>query len=810
MASQLQSCFRLASLSGISNFNGQLIGCLGCSTNQLKISNSYICRKTPNFQIQNLHSWSDPNSHAFRGTRKIQTTDGRRMAYAFRSQLKNGRRIVVKLGSAVITRDDECGLALGRLASIVEQVSQLQNEGREMLIISSGAVAFGKHKLTHEMLMSMSMRQTLSPKDPIREQINFKGQSPIDSKAAAAAGQSGLMSLYEAMFGQFGIKVAQVLITRPDLENDETRANLKSTVKELIALNIIPIINTNDAVFSPSTPDKDESGIISVKDNDSLAARLSVEVNADIMILMSNVNGIYTKPPDEDGARLLQTFSKESNNGIIFGMKSSIGLGGMESKVQSATWALEHGVSAIICNGLEANAITNIVKGKRIGTFFTDAKNIGTPVETLAINARCGSRKLQELSSSDRSAVINNIADSLVNRQGEILKANKRDLIEAESNGLDKPMLSRLTLTPLKLETLADGLRQIAETSSDHLNRVLRRTKLAEGMELKQVTVPIGVLLVIFESRPDCLPQVVALSISTGNGLLLKGGKEAMYSNRCLHGLIEESLEKYGVESCVQLISTREDVGDLLQLEDSIDLVIPRGSSELVRMIQEQSKGIPVLGHSEGVCHVYIDKDSDPQMALDIVQDSKCDYPAACNALETVLLHKNLVGTYFFVDLCNMLKGQGVKINAGPKLSQMLTFGPPPAKSLKTEYSSLECAIEVVEDVDGAIDHILSYGSSHTDVICTDNESTANTFLNKVDSACVFHNSSTRFSDGYRFGLGAEVGISTGRIHARGPVGVEGLLTTKWILNGNGNTVTQFSKGENFFVHQSLPCNAAS
>ncbi|XP_054167264.1 delta-1-pyrroline-5-carboxylate synthase-like isoform X2 [Oppia nitens] len=721
-----------------------------------------------------------------------------RRAFETRDDLKNAQRIVVKLGSAVITREDECGLALGRLASIVEQVSQLHNEGKDVLMVTSGAVAFGKQRLGAEMRMSMSMRETLSPKEL------FKLANP-EPRAAAAVGQSGLMALYDAMFTQYGVHIAQVLVTKPDFYNPISRHNLRSTVLELLNLNIIPIINTNDAVVSPAMADSDLAGVISIQDNDSLAAHLAVEANADSLILMSDVNGIYTLPPDQEGARLLHTFVSSNQESITFGNKSRVGLGGMESKVKSATWALERGVSVIICNGMEDQAITRIMSGKRVGTFFTQYQEKVVSVQTLAANARKGSRVLQALTPAERSDVIVRLANLLQTKKDEIMLANAQDLRAAEASGLSKHMISRLTLTPEKLKDLSEGLLQIADQSHDALGQCLRHTLIADGIHLKQVTVPLGVLLVIFESRPDCLPQIAALSIATGNALLAKGGKEATHTNTYLYNLIKEALSNYeSAENAIGLVSNREDVSELLQFDNYIDLVIPRGSNELVRSIQAQSKSIPVLGHSEGICHVYVDINADRSKALKIVLDSKCNYPSACNAMETLLLHKSLLDTDFFAQLCNELKENGVDIYAGPRLSKKLTFGPQPAKSLRTEYGSLACTIEIVDDVNDAIEHINTYGSGHTDTIVTEDNISSHYFQKTVDSACVFHNISTRFADGYRFGLGAEVGISTGRIHARGPVGMQGLLTTKWVINGSGNTVSEFSSGDNHYKHEAL------
>lgn len=727
-----------------------------------------------------------------------------RSAFKDRSQLKHARRIVVKLGSAVITRQEGNGLALGRLASIVEQCAELQNEGREMLMVTSGAVAFGKQKMAQELLMSLSMRETLSTsKDNLR---GGEVKHLLASRASAAVGQSGLMSLYEAMFAQYGVKVAQILITKPDFYNSETRRNLISTINELIALNIMPIINTNDAVSPPPDVEEEIGKKIDIRDNDSLAARLAAEIETDLMILMTNVNGIYNKPPSEDGARLIDNFTPSMMADLEFGEKSNVGTGGMDSKVKAANWAIDRGTSVVICNGMKESAIRDVLYGRKVGTFFSKSHDNELEVEVLAKNARKGSRILQSLTPKERCSVIETLAGLLKTRQAKIIEENSKDLEEAHKAKISPALISRLALTSSKLSSLATGLEQIAHASQDMIGRTLSKTLIAEGIELKQVTVPIGVLLVIFESRPDCLPQVAALSIATGNGLLLKGGKEAVHSNKVLMDLVRESLATVGAAGAVSLVTKRDDISDLLKLEDDIDLVIPRGSSELVRTINEQSQSIPVLGHAEGICHVYVDKDCSIEKAIKIVRDAKCDYPSACNAMETLLIHEDVFhDTSFFTAICKTLQKEGVTINAGPVLSELLTFGPPLAKSFKMEYSDLECAIEVVKDMGSAIDHIHKYGSSHTDVIVTENKETADHFLKSVDSACVFHNVSSRFADGFRLGLGAEVGISTARIHARGPVGMEGLLTTKWLLQGDYAIASDFTDGKRSFIHKKLP-----
>ncbi|XP_044194141.1 delta-1-pyrroline-5-carboxylate synthase isoform X2 [Thunnus albacares] len=740
----------------------------------------------------------------------LQAPQGRAhgSSFAHRGELRQAKRIVVKLGSAVVTRGDECGLALGRLASIVEQVAMLQNQGREMMIVTSGAVAFGKQRLRHEILLSQSVRQALHSG---QNQLKDMSLPVLEARACAAAGQSGLMALYEAMFTQYSTCTAQVLVTNLDFHDDQKRQNLNSTLQELLRMNIVPIINTNDAVVPPPEPNSDLQGVISIKDNDSLAARLAVEMKADLLIALSDVEGLYNSPPGTDDAKLIDIFYPGDQQSITYGTKSRVGIGGMEAKVKAALWALQGGTSVVIANGthpkVTGQVITDIVEGKKVGTFFSEIKPAGPTVEQQTEMARSTGRTLASLHPDQRSEIICHLAELLTERKEEILAANKMDMDLAVNAGhLPPAMLKRLSLSPAKLNSLAIGLRQIAVAAQDSVGRVLRRTRVAHNLELEQITVPIGVLLVIFEARPDCLPQVSALAIASGNALLLKGGKEAANTNRVLHQLAQEALSMHGVKEAIQLVSTREEVEDLCRLDKMIDLIIPRGSSQLVRDIQRAAKGIPVLGHSEGICHVYVDVDASVDKVIKIVRDSKCDYPAACNAMETLLIHRDILRTPLFDQIIDMLRNERVKIHAGPRFVSYLTFSPSEAKSLRTEYGDLECCVEVVDSMQEAVDHIHKYGSSHTDVIITENEDTAEQFLQQLDSACVFRNASSRFADGYRFGLGAEVGISTARIHARGPVGLEGLLTTKWVLRGDGHTAADFSEnGTMKYLHENLP-----
>eukprot|EP00090_Calanus_glacialis_P002809 TRINITY_DN1207_c0_g1_i1.p1 TRINITY_DN1207_c0_g1~~TRINITY_DN1207_c0_g1_i1.p1 ORF type:complete len:839 (+),score=297.34 TRINITY_DN1207_c0_g1_i1:293-2809(+) len=757
-----------------------------------------------------LYSSGNPGSMQQRGLQGASLSSAlvqmnsfdRRSAFMTRSELKKAKRVVIKLGSAVVTRADGQGLALGRLAAIIEQVAEIQNSGADCIMVTSGAVAFGKQKLSQELLMSMSMRETLSSVDRTSE-LKSIAQHEL-KRPNAAVGQSGLMALYEAMFRNYGIIVGQVLVTKQDFINDDTREQLFNTIRELMALNIIPIINTNDAV-SPPPQETVMQGTLNITDNDSLASRVAVDINADLAILMSDVDGIFDRPPKDDGAQLLHYFNPKNTNNIKFGEKSNFGTGGMESKVMSAGFALDHGCSVIICNGMKYNTIRSIMAGENIGTMFSPLEIEGTSVSVLAKNARSGSRKLSSLAPEDRAEIIRHLANSLLSNEKDIMEANEKDLNAAKARGVTGPMFDRLALSRSKLESLCTGLMQIADSSYDNVGKVVRRTKISDTLEVVQKTVPIGVLMVIFESRPDALPQVASLAIASANGLLMKGGKEAFNSNKILIRIVKEALGRYGCSDAISLVSGRDEVADLLKLDQYIDLIIPRGSNEMVKSIKERSKSIPVLGHADGICHTYLDEACDPEKAVKIVVDAKTDYPAACNAMETLLVHESLLTNEVFYLVCAALKKANVEIFSGPRLSEHLTFGPPKAEKMSFEYGGLACTIEIVSDMEEAIEHIHKYGSGHTDVIVTEDKETAEKFISSVDSACVFHNVSSRFADGFRLGLGAEVGISTGRIHARGPVGVEGLLTTKWELRGDNDTAAEYAKGEKLFDHKQLP-----
>ncbi|KAL1330814.1 delta-1-pyrroline-5-carboxylate synthase isoform X1 [Arachis ipaensis] len=710
-----------------------------------------------------------------------------------RAFVKNIKRVVVKVGTAVVTRSDG-RLALGRLGSLCEQLKELNTQGYEVILVTSGAVGLGRQRLRYRRLANSSFADLQKP------------QGEFDGKACAAVGQSSLMALYDTMFSQLDVTSSQLLVNDGFFRDSGFRKQLSDTVNSLLDLRVIPIFNENDAVSTRKAPYEDSSGIF--WDNDSLAGLLALELKADLLVLLSDVEGLYSGPPSDPKSKLIHTYVKEKHQGeITFGDKSRLGRGGMTAKVNAAVCAAYAGTPVIITSGYATNNIIRVLQGERIGTVFHKDAHLWSSIKEvsardMAVAARESSRRLQVLNSEERRKILLAVADALEKNEGMIRVENEADVAAAEAAGYERSLISRLTLKPEKISTLVRSVRMLADME-EPIGQILKRTELADKLILEKISCPLGVLLVIFESRPDALVQIAALAIRSGNGLLLKGGKEARRSNAVLHKVITSVMPETVSDKLIGLVTSREEIPDLLKLDDVIDLVVPRGSNKLVSQIKESTK-IPVLGHADGICHVYVDKSADINMAKQIVRDAKTDYPAACNAMETLLVHKDLINNGGLDELVFELRREGVQLYGGPTASALLNIVE--TSSFHHEYSSLACTVEIVDDVYAAIEHIHQHGSAHTECIVTEDCKVAETFLRQVDSAAVFHNASTRFCDGARFGLGAEVGISTSRIHARGPVGVEGLLTNRWILRGNGQVVDG-DRGMNY-THKELPLKA--
>ncbi len=415
--------------------------------------------------------------------------------------------------------------------------------------------------------------------------------------------------------------------------------------------------------------------------------------------------------------------------------------------------------------------------------------------------AREASWRMAAVETEAKNRALENAARALTGNVDAILEENRRDLEAARKGRLKDSLAKRLALSAEKVAQLAAGVREVARLP-DPVGRRLLARELDEGLRLVQVTVPIGVIGVIFESRPDALVQIASLCLKSGNAVILKGGSEALHSNRILFRLLAEAVEETDarLRGGLQMVETRQDIRELLALHGLIDLMIPRGSNQLVRSIQESTR-IPVLGHSEGVCHLYVDRAAELPMAVELAWDAKCQYPAVCNAVETLLVHRE-IAPRFLPRMAERLAG--VELRGDAATRALIPAAEASEEDWRTEYNDLILSVRVVESLEQAIEHINTYGSHHTDAIVTSDDSAAQRFLSGVDSASVMWNASTRFADGYRYGMGAEVGISTGRIHARGPVGLEGLTTCKFLLLGRGQGVADYVEGRRKFTHRDL------
>ena len=423
-------------------------------------------------------------------------------------------------------------------------------------------------------------------------------------------------------------------------------------------------------------------------------------------------------------------------------------------------------------------------EGKRAADRSTEAK-----VEA----ANSAALQLAQVEDADRSATLHEMADAILANSDEILAANEKDVEAAEeklaAGEYTQALVDRLKLSASKLEDIAEMVRSVAG-QDDPLGDTQVARELDEDLELYQVSVPIGVVGTIFESRPDALVQIAALCLKSGNAVILKGGSEASHSNRVLYEIIHEATAKIP-DGWAQLIEAREDVDRILEMDESIDLVMPRGSSAFVQYIQDNT-AIPVLGHTEGVCHVFVDREADLEMATEIAYDAKVQYPAVCNAVETLLVHE-AVAEEFLPAVAERYREAGVELRGDETARSIVEMDAATESDWSSEYGDLVLSVRVVDSLEAAIDHVNDYGSKHTESIVTEDAGRASTFMRSIDSASVFHNASTRFSDGYRFGLGAEVGISTGKTHARGPVGLEGLTTYKYHLEGSGQIVGTYA-----------------
>jgi glutamate-5-semialdehyde dehydrogenase len=431
---------------------------------------------------------------------------------------------------------------------------------------------------------------------------------------------------------------------------------------------------------------------------------------------------------------------------------------------------------------------------------------VASSIESLSLieiaqQTRAAALKLAVLSTAERNSALEAVAKALEVATPAIIAANEADLRAAESEHLAPALYSRLKLGESKLQEAIAGVRDVAKLPDPiGVNQIHR--ELDAGLILRRVTCPLGVLGIIFEARPEALIQITSLAIKSGNGVILKGGKEAINSCQVLTQVITQALAGTKVDSAaVQLLTTREEIKQLLELDQYVDLIIPRGSNSFVRYVQDHTR-IPVLGHADGICHLYLDQAADLAKSIRIAVDAKTHYPSACNAIETLLVHQD-IAQEFLPQIAKALQAEGVELRGDEATRKIIPAIPAQEHDWHTEYSDLILAIKMVDSLETAIAHINQYGSKHTDAIVTEDSQAAELFQNQVDAAGVYHNCSTRFADGFRYGFGAEVGISTQQMPPRGPVGLEGLVTYKYKVTGDGHIAATYTgKDAKAYTHR--------
>ena len=419
-----------------------------------------------------------------------------------------------------------------------------------------------------------------------------------------------------------------------------------------------------------------------------------------------------------------------------------------------------------------------------------------------ASDAKKASLRIAALPDNIRKNALIAIAEELQSRKNAIFEANQKDLNKAEEDKLEKPLLKRLAFNEAKLNETVSGLYSLADMP-DPLGKVLLSRELDEGLNLYRVSVPIGVTAIIFESRPDALVQISALCLKSANAVLLKGGSEARHTNRILFEIIRNASAECGMPTeWIALMETRDDVANILSLDKYVDLIIPRGSNSFVKHIMDNSN-IPVLGHADGICHVFVDESADIEKSIPVCVDAKTQYVAVCNAMETLLVHQN-IAEKFLPKLKESMDKKNVRLLGCSQTKKYISIEKASDADWDTEYLDYVLSIKTVNNISEAINHINTHSSGHTDVILTNDMKNADFFISSVDSAGVYVNASSRFADGYVYGFGAEVGISTSKIHARGPVGIEGLMTYKYVLKGNYHYIKPYKSGDKEFTHKDL------
>lgn len=761
-----------------------------------------------------------------------------------REVLRSARRVLIKVGTSIVANNDGSP-SLTRLGAISEQISELIHYGKQVIFVSSGAVGMGKRLLRRQMRKNMTfndlhygvkgfhdncMSTNTSFSSLLKSSRSTKSNEDRKKQydlACAAAGQFEMMSFYSSLFGQCEISASQILVTQEDFQDDFRLQNLSYTIERLLGLGILPIINENDAVSANTGYTTDDI----FSDNDSLAAICARSFDVEVVLLLTDVDGVYNRPPTTKGARMLKFFRQNEN--VTVGKKSVQGRGGMGSKIDAAIDAVKPGAlctACIVASGTDLNSIRSILgpfydskfgppKGTLFATPATDLwdqclrdvmveetlyeNSASTEIKLMSISARNEAQKIMTFPYCMRQIILNAIADAIILNKDLLIKANSSDLEMAAGSNVSAYDIRRLKFTNKKLMALVDDIRHISRLS-DPLGVLKTKRDLSDGLELSQVTVPIGLVMVIYQFQMESIPKILALALASGNGVILKGEYMALQSIIVFHRIIGDVIEtssqgKIGRE-IISLASGGMRMTDILAL-DNVDLVIPQGDNTLVSFIKANTR-IPVLGNTDCISHVYIAPTATVDAAIKISVDSKTHSQLLESTIDTLLLHEGTLKNGVAMKTMMNLRLAGIRCFGGPD-AMRAGLCDLSAVEMKDQRKDLICIIQLVKNIDEAIDWIHKYGSGHTEVIvCGENDPFGEYFLKRVDSSCVFKNVSTRFANGYRFGFGAgEVAFSTNRIHSRGPVGIDGLLSTKWQLRSKSfHYITEYENNEIFRI----------
>ncbi len=669
-------------------------------------------------------------------------------------------RVVVKIGTNVLVSASG-RLDLSRMRDLAEEVCDLHDKGSKIVVVTSGAIAAGRDKLG----------------------LEAKPESLPLQQASAAVGQGVLMAHYSSFFEKRGKKIAQLLVTEDDFEG-ERLANLLNTFETLFALGVIPVVNENDSVSTSELEFSRNGGTFrAFGDNDMLSALIASALKAGALVLLSDVDGLL------DGRnRVVRAVEEIDGSTYALDRRNGRGRGGLASKLKAARKACDNGVTAWLANGRKENALKRIFSGRGEGTLFkARQKPAGDYALELAARAKNAQRRLERASAEERNATLLAFASLLEKNRARILEANSEDVGLARKGGARPAAIDRLALDQRRVSGIVSSVESAA--AKDVLDKA-ESWELENGLKVARRRVPFGVVLFIFEGRPNVAADACALAVKTGNAIILKGSRSAANSNRVIAGLAREALGAAGLDAdAVQLFGgSQEDFMRLLRLDRLVDLAVPRGGEELIAFLKKNSSA-PLLFAGGGVCHVYVDEYADGRKAVAVVANAKTQRPSACNAAEVLLVHASRLD--LLRETAKRLAEEGVELRccsvSYAVLSQAgLDVKRAAAGDFETEFGDKVMAVKVVGSLAEAIRHVNAHGTRHSDAIVTEDRASAEAFLEGVDSACVYWNASTRFSDAKVLGFGPELCISTQKLHGRGPLSFDSLYTTKLAIEGNG------------------------